>query len=117
MSQQADRGAASVLAIAAVVALVALGVVAVWVGLLGASQVRVSQAADLAALAGAERVWFDRAEACEVAREIAVRHQAQVTQCQAVGLDVQVQVRAQLNGALAGFGDVSATARAGPPER
>lgn len=105
------------LAIAGVLLMSVVGVAAVWVVLLGASQVRVSQAADLAALAGAEKVWLDRAEACQVAREIATRHRAQVIQCQAVGLDVQVQVRAPLTGVLSGLGHVHATARAGPPEQ
>lgn len=116
MNRPSDRGAASVLTIAAVVTVVALGVAAVWVGLVGASQVRVSQAADLAALAGAEKVWFDREAACEVAQEIATRHQARVVECETAGLDVQVRLRAPLTGALADLGHVNATARAGPPQ-
>lgn len=117
MNSSSDRGSASVLAIAAVVAVALIGTVAVWVTLVGASQMRVSQAADLAALAGAEKAWLDRRAACDVAAEIAARHQAQLVDCQAVGLDVQVRVRAPLTGALARMGSVSATARAGPPER
>lgn len=113
----AERGTATVLAVAAVVLLTLAGVVAVWVASVGSSQVRVSQAADLAALAGAEKVWLDRVAACDVAIEIAARHDAQVVDCQTVGLDIQVRVRADLTGPLEGLGDVSATARAGPPDR
>lgn len=116
-AQETDRGAASVLAVLATVALAFVGIVAVWVTSVGTSQMRVSQAADLAALAGAEKAWLDRAAACDVAAEIATRHKARVVHCRAVGLDVQVSVRAPLGGALADMGFVSATARAGPPER
>lgn len=116
MNQAADRGAASILGVAAMAVVAVAGVLAMWVALLGAAQVRVSQAADLAALAGAEKAWLDRDAACEVASEIATRHQSEVVACQAVGLDVQVQVRARLTGALSGVGQVSATARAGPPD-
>ena len=116
MNASADRGAASVLAVAAVLVTALAGIVAVWVALVGASQVRVSQAADLAALAGAEKAWLGRSAACAVAGEIAARHNAQVVDCTAVGLAVQVRVRAPLAGALADIGYVSATARAGPPE-
>ena len=117
MNGSRDRGAASVL-VAALVAVVALaGIVAMWIAVVGTSQVRVSQAADLAAVAGAEKAWIDRGAACDVAAEIAARHQAQLTDCQAVGLDVQVRVRAPLAGALAKAGYVNATARAGPPDQ
>lgn len=103
-------------AIAAMAGVSVFGVVAVWLGLLGASQVRVSQAADLAALAGADKVLLDHAAACQAAAEIVARHRAQLVSCQVVGLDVQVQVSAPLAGVLAPMGHVGATARAGPPD-
>lgn len=111
-----DAGAASVVLVwsAAIIAMIGLG--ATLLGTLAYSQTRVSQAADLAALAGAQQVWSGATSACAAAAGIASAHGARMTSCTSVGLDLQVSVEAPLVGQLASLGSVRATARAGPPE-
>jgi secretion/DNA translocation related TadE-like protein len=81
-----------------------------------ATQVRASQAADLAALAGAQNIWVDQSTACPSALVVAHEHGATVTACDAQDLDVQVAVSLTLPAPLSLLGEVRALARAGPPE-
>lgn len=121
-SRPADHGSATVLVIAVVVLLSALTAVVIMVLALLAAQVRTSQAADLAALAGAEQAWFGSEAACREAGRIAAAHGAAVERCTWQGLDVQVHV--VLTVALPGVRAVGvgrqlhlrAIARAGPPD-
>lgn len=86
-----------------------------------ATQVRVSQSADLAALSAAAKVWSGEAVACAEADRIAAAHGTAIAQCRTDGLDVQLEVAAPpdvpLLPALPGVGTlrVTAVARAGPP--
>ncbi len=86
-----------------------------------ATQVRVSQAADLAALSAAAKVWSGEAVACAEAGRIAAAHRVSVSQCRTDGLDVQVEVAAPPDLPVAPIVPeartlrVSAVARAGPP--
>lgn len=94
-----------------VTASVGASVVAVY-----ATSVRTAQAADLAALAGAQRAWLDEADACPTAATIASEHRARLLTCHTDALDVQVSVAAGLPAPLSVLGEVQAEARAGPPE-
>lgn len=113
-----DQSAGSITVVIAVaisfvvlVAAVAACVVAVF-----ASQVKASQAADLAALAGAQHSWLDQSAACPAAQRIATEHVARLVSCSTDAFDVQVQVAVALPAPLSRLGTVTAEARAGPPE-
>lgn len=116
-----DRGSGSVLVVAlvAVVAILAAGVV-----VLGRAQVARAQAqaaADLAALAGASALWVppdiavdvDRpgAVGCAVAEEVAARNGARVAECRTDGAEIRVVVHLP-----AGVGVAVGRARAGPDD-
>jgi secretion/DNA translocation related TadE-like protein len=120
-AHRADHGSATVLVITAILLLSVLAAAVMVVLALIATQVRASQAADLAALAGAEKAWFGSTEACREARRIAAVHGAGVERCTWQGLDVQVhvvvtvpvpQLRALSHGQPL---QLRAVARAGPP--
>jgi secretion/DNA translocation related TadE-like protein len=110
-----------VMVIAMVAVLLAVAAVAAGVAAL---QVRTSQAADLAALAGAEKALSGEVAACAEASRIAAAHGTSVQRCSWEGLDVQVHVSLPLRLPFSGAGvdppDVgwrlSAVARAGPPD-
>jgi secretion/DNA translocation related TadE-like protein len=101
------------------------GVVLV-VGAMIVTQVRVSQAADLAALAGARAAWSGTAVACAEAARIAEVQGARLEACERRGLDVQVtavivptlpSLFARVSDDPDGSGVVlRAVARAGPPD-
>jgi len=74
-----------------------------------------SHSADLAALAGAGQVLFGESSACSQAAEVVNGRGDRLMACTVDGLDVQVVVSDQLPGPLSGWGQVRATARAGPP--
>lgn len=116
MNVRSDDGSASIVVVWTTVIIALFGAGGLLLGSLAISQTRASQAADLAALAGAERVWADPAAACAMADDIGTAHGATLVSCQTVGLDVQVVVTAPLAGPLSALGQARATARAGPPE-
>lgn len=101
----------AVVVLLVVVASMGAGVVAVF-----AAQVRASQAADLAALAGAQRAWLDPSDACPAALMIVKEHSARALDCFTDALDVQVRVAVDVPSPLRLLGEVRAVARAGPPE-
>lgn len=116
-----DRGSATVLVVAAIALIAVLLAVVMAVLTLIATQVKVAQAADLAALAGAQQAWYGESSACAEAGRIAAAHGTQLEQCDWQGLDVQVRVvgvpplittrAVRVGGTL----QLRATARAGPP--
>ncbi|MFF5991086.1 Rv3654c family TadE-like protein [Prauserella flavalba] len=109
-----DGGSATVWAAGAIAGLLA---VAGLLWLLGGAVVtrhRAANAADLAALAAAGHAERGTAEACAHARRIAERMRAHVRECRFDGWDALVVVEAVGPGSLAGFGPVTARARAGP---
>ncbi len=114
MSDQ--RGSASLLVVAAgTLLVVVVGAAGTGAAVLTA-QNRAAQAADLAALAGAEQAWSGRERACAEATGIAAANQADVESCETDGLDVQVRVRVLPTLPLADHLVLRATARAGPPD-
>lgn len=119
---QTQMGSATVLVMGAMLLLAVLTAVVMVVLALIAAQVRASQAADLAALAGAESAWYGADRACQEAGRIAGAHGAAVERCTFQSLDVQVHVVVTLPWpqarALTGGGPLQlrAIARAGPPD-
>lgn len=108
-SRDRDRGSASVLVLALVAVTVAL---ATLLGLLAsahAARGRAQAAADLAALAGAQRALTGGA-ACGLAREVAARNGAGLDRCHELPGAV-VEVAASVSGV---WGVATAAARAGP---
>lgn len=120
------RGSATVGVVMAILALAfGVGVVLV-MGAMIAAQVRVSQAADLGALAGARVAWSGTELACAEAERIVSAQGAQLESCERRGLDVQVATVLQppvpwLAGGTSDDPDTAAVvlravARAGPPD-
>lgn len=110
-----DRGAGSVLAVG-VCAVMVVG--ALVVGALGQAVVArhaVSSAADLAALAAADRLAAGHVDGCAVAARVVTAHGSRLTGCRA-DPDGSVTVTADrdLAGALSRMGPARASARAGP---
>ncbi|MEO7061845.1 MAG: Rv3654c family TadE-like protein [Lapillicoccus sp.] len=115
---RADRGSATVLVVAAMATLLALGAGALsLVGAVGASH-EAHAAADLAALAGA--VLLVRGEAagaaCARASRVAAQNGARLVTCRPFGDDaLEVVVHAPVVGGVKGVGgDAVARSRAGP---
>jgi secretion/DNA translocation related TadE-like protein len=115
-----DGGSGSVLLVAIVAVLAAVGA---GLGLLGQAAVarhRAEAAADLAALAAADALLGRAAgEPCRRASRAAAANQARVTDCRpGPGSDVVVSVEVDAGGGLrrlgAGLGTARASARAGP---
>lgn len=75
---------------------------------------RARAAADLAALAAAGRATATAGDVCGEARRVARLHGATVRECQADGVDVEIEVAIRPPGAAARFGEARARARAGP---
>lgn len=113
---RAETGSITVVISAVVILLVVVASIGATVVMVYATQVRTSQAADLAALAGAQRAWLDEAGACPTAAAVAAEHRARVLSCTTDVFDVQVKVAIALPPPVSILGDVRAEARAGPPE-
>ncbi|WP_307851822.1 Rv3654c family TadE-like protein [Williamsia sp. CHRR-6] len=102
---------------AAVVAVVVILVgVVTFLGAAASARHRAQSAADLAALAAAQRVLFGEADPCGAARSLAAESGAVVARCRRDVDDVVVTVKIRV--ALGPFGirDAVAIARAGPTE-
>lgn len=72
---------------------------------------RAATAADLAALSGARQVGSENGSPCAMAREVATKNEANLTDCVVSGLTVYTEVRVS---ARVWPGEVRARARAGP---
>ena len=108
-----ERGAASVLAVGIVGAVVALTAMVVPVTTTFIASQRAANAADAAALAAADAI-SGRVPgvACDLAAHVAARNGAVLTSCEPDGPDVTVAV------AVSSLGmDLAAAARAGPAKR
>jgi len=118
-----DAGSASVLAACLISVLVLVAGVAGLIGGLVATRARAQSAADLAALAGADRALWSAEEACAAASTIAQRNGARIIDCGVNVLDVVVTVEIPLPVAVARVmsvvggtaGALRAHSRAGPP--
>ncbi|MBB5787599.1 Rv3654c family TadE-like protein [Jiangella mangrovi] len=110
-----ERGAGTVLVLAVVlVVMVAVQAVAV----LAAGQTarhRAAAAADLAALAAAQRLASGAVDPCADAGRIAQANGADLRDCVVDGAEVEVQVRVETQSALPWLPAQDRRARAGPP--
>lgn len=121
-----DVGAATIMVLGVLLLMCVAALVAAFALTLLTEHTRVAQAADLAALAGAERVWDGAGPACTEARRIAAAQGATLAACRTDGLDVQVtaELTPTLPAWLTNPGGrdsesplvVTAQARAGPPD-
>ena len=109
-----ERGAASVLTVAVLGLLLLVGAALAVVAAMVAAHRTAQAAADLAALAGAA-AHQDGADACGTAAGVAADNGATLTGCTVDGRDVLVEVEVTGPRWLGQTGDLSASARAGPP--
>lgn len=110
-----ERGAGTVLVLSVVMVTL---VVAQAVAVLAAGQMarhRAAAAADLAALAAAQRLAFGALDPCADAGRIARANGATLRDCLIDGVEVEVQVRVETTSALPWLPAQDRRARAGPP--
>ncbi|HEY2763235.1 MAG TPA: Rv3654c family TadE-like protein [Pseudonocardiaceae bacterium] len=112
----ADRGAATVWAAGGIAVLMTVAVFGLHLGAAMVARHHAESAADLAALAGAGALVGVAGEqqACALAHRVTDRMRSRLMSCSVHGWDVLVQVTVHPGGALGGFGDATARARAGP---
>jgi secretion/DNA translocation related TadE-like protein len=109
-----EHGAGSVLALSVVMMIMAMLVIA---GVLAAgysARHRAAAAADLAALAGAQRLDAGVGDPCEVAAEVAGANGGEIRDCLVDGREVEVQVRVAINSIVSWLPAQDRRARAGP---
>ncbi len=109
MSRSGERGAATVLLVAMLALVVAVASAAAAIARVASARVRVSTAADLAALAAA------RAGDCSVAAAVAAANGATSDQCLLDGPDAQVRAVMTVRLLPGRQLQLTALARAGPP--
>ncbi|MFI6432305.1 Rv3654c family TadE-like protein [Rhodococcus oryzae] len=109
-----QRGAATVLACWAMLALIAVAALVIHLGSAVSARHRAQSAADLAALAAAAALERGTEAACAAATTIAGRMRGTVRDCRIEGWDVVVTVGVRLPLPAVGGGDAVAAARAGP---
>jgi secretion/DNA translocation related TadE-like protein len=109
-----DRGSASVLVLGAGLAVLLVGSAVAWVGAATVARHQAETAADLGALAGAQRSVLGDRVACTRARRIVTANGGSVLACSVDGLDVTVRVGVGPPGLAGRFSLATATARAGP---
>lgn len=112
-----DRGSASVLVLSLAVVLVLVGAVLVAVGGAVVARHRAQSAADLGALAAAQRALDGEAGACAAAWSVIEAVGARLDGCGLRGTDAVVVAVVDLHGRLATLGPARGSARAGraPP--
>lgn len=111
-----DRGAATVVACAGAMILLIVTGLAVHVGTAILARQRAETGADLAALAGAAQLLRGAEFACATAGQVARSNGVEVTGCRSDGLDLLVEVTADVGGGSFG-GSAVGRARAGPVDR
>jgi secretion/DNA translocation related TadE-like protein len=110
----ADRGSASLVAVAMMAVLLAITTGGVFVGSAVIARHRAQAAADLAALGAAQGLADGTGAACSMAFAVARAMRTAITDCVVVDLDVVVIVEATVPLGRVGVGPARATARAGP---
>lgn len=110
--RQAGFASVLVLFLATVVVLVASVVVAL--GAVAVSRHRAASAADLGALAAADRTPQGAQVACAAATRVVTAVGGRLTTCRLSGSDAEVEVAVRPPGPLGTFGTARARARAGP---
>ena len=109
-----DQGVASVFVLALAAVLALLGAGSASLAAVAVARQRAASAADLSALAGAERVLDGQASACARARRVAALVGAELVTCSIAGDTVDLVVEVRPAGRLGSLGTASARARAGP---
>jgi len=109
-----SEGSASIYVLLLLAVICATGVVALAAGHALAVRHRAGAAADLAALAAADRVLEGAARACDLAGSIARANGARVVACTVQGDLVDLLVEIRLSAGLSRLPPVRARARAGP---
>ena len=109
-----DRGAASIFVLAVGLVLVALGVAGAAVGTARVARHQARNAADFAALAGAQRTIEGAVVACAEASRYASANAARMTSCTVSGLEMVVRVEVAVRPLPGMSGVAVAAARAGP---
>lgn len=112
-----DRGTATVFACIGVVVLLLVTGVGVHLGSVVLARQRAETGADLAALAGAAVLLRGVAAGCAAAGQVARANQVQLRSCAADGLDLLVEVSAEVAGGTGVGGSAIGRARAGPVGR
>ena len=110
----ADRGSATVLAIAVIVLITSAGVAGVTLGSALVARHRTAAAADLAALAGAARATEGQTAACAHARAVAAANRAGLASCRVAGQVVEVVAVIRLPSLFGVPMTARSRARAGP---
>jgi len=113
----ADRGSATVLVLALCLVVALAGGVVATLGTVAVARHRAESAADLAALAAADRAASGVGPACAAASSAAVAVGARLLRCGLDGDVAMVTVAVRAAGPAAGLGTARATARAGPAAR
>lgn len=110
---QRDRGAGSVLVLAAIMVVVAAFLVVATLAAGYASRHRAAAAADLAALAAADELRATGGDPCAAAERVSRANGAAMRQCAVEGWEVEVVVAAAATGPLRWLADPARRARAG----
>lgn len=108
-----DAGSSTVLGLALMLVLLAVGGVIGTIGVVSVTRHRAEATADLAALAAARHVFEGEQAACGAARRLAAEQGARLLDCRLEALDVVVVVGVRPPGRVASFGLVRGQARAG----
>lgn len=111
---RAEEGSATIVAVAMMVVLLALTAGGAAVGSAVVARHRAQAAADLSALAGAQRALYGAVSACDKVAVVARRMGATVNSCVVEDLDVVVGVSFPAMLGRFGVGPARAAARAGP---
>jgi secretion/DNA translocation related TadE-like protein len=111
-----DRGSATVVGAMVISGLIAVVLLIVYVGAAISARHQTQSAADLAALAAAQRLVMGESDPCAAARDIANRMSASVKECRFLGGDVVVTAQVAVEIGAFGLRTSRATARAGPSE-
>ena len=111
---QGDRGGVTVVACVGVMVLLLVTGLVVYLGTAALARQRAENGADLAALAGAARLLRGVQVACAAADRVAAANGVSVTGCAADGLDLLVEVTAEVAGGGLVGAAATGRARAGP---
>ncbi|HVQ52021.1 MAG TPA: Rv3654c family TadE-like protein [Mycobacterium sp.] len=112
----AERGSASLVAVAMMMVLLTITIGGVYVGSAVIARHRAQAAADLAAIAAAMHLAAGTGAACSQAAALASAMSAAVIRCEVEDLDVVITVETRVSLGRIGGGVARATARAGPAD-
>ena len=113
--RRADRGSGTVLVLCVASLVATAAAVLVALGSVAVARHRAASAADLAALAAADRALQGTAAACVSAGAVTAAVSARLLSCRLDGADAVVVVEVRPAGPLRAWGAARGVARAGPP--